>query len=75
MSWSKSITWNKTKGCFEGITDEMIRNWKAAYPAVNLAAQLSRADEWLKANPTRKKQNHYRFIVNWMTRAQERGGR
>lgn len=75
VSWAKAITWNKKDGCFEGITHEMILNWKEAYPAVDLKVQLKRADEWLKANPNKTKKNYYRFITNWMGRSQEKGGR
>jgi len=75
ISWAKAISWNKKDGCFEGITPEMIGNWKEAYPAVNLGAQLKRADEWLKANPNKLKKNYYRFITNWLGRSQERGGK
>ena len=73
--WANLISWNKEKGCFEGIAPEMFEKWEKAYPAVDLNSQLNRADEWLKANPTKQKSNYYRFIVNWLSRAQERGGR
>lgn len=75
VSWAKAISWNKREGCFEGITPEMITKWKEAYPAVNIGAQLNRADEWLKSNPTKRKANYYRFLVNWLGRSQERGGK
>lgn len=75
IAWAKAVTWNKAQGRFEGITPEIIVNWKEAFPAVNIGAQLSRADEWLKANPTKLKKNYYRFLVNWLGRSQERGGK
>lgn len=65
-----SISW---EGTFSGITEEMAENWKAAYPAVDVAIQLRRMDEWLISNPTKRKKNYYRFIVNWLARQQERG--
>ena len=74
-AWATLISWDKEKGCFEGIAPEMFDKWGKAYPAVDLNSQLNRADEWLKANPTKQKSNYYRFIVNWLSRAQERGGR
>ena len=73
--WVNLISWNREKGCFEGIAPEMFDKWGKAYPALDLNSQLNRADEWLKANPTKQKSNYYRFIVNWLSRAQERGGR
>lgn len=75
IAWAKKITWNKDQGRFEGITPEIIADWKEAFPAVNLGVQLARADEWLKANPKKLKKNYYRFLVNWLGRSQERGGR
>lgn len=75
IAWAKRITWSQAAGRFEGITSEIIVNWKEAFPAVNIGAQLSRADEWLKANPTKRKKNYYRFLVNWLGRSQERGGK
>jgi hypothetical protein len=74
-AWANLISWNRDKGCFEGITPEIVEKWEKAYPAVDLNSQLNRADEWLKANPTKQKSNYYRFVINWLSRAQERGGR
>jgi hypothetical protein len=74
-AWVNLISWNRDKGCFEGITPEIVEKWEKAYPAVDLNSQLNRADEWLKANPTKQKSNYYRFVINWLSRAQERGGR
>jgi hypothetical protein len=74
-AWVNLISWNRDKGCFEGITPEIVEKWEKAYPAVDLNSQLNRADEWLKANPTKQKKNYYRFVINWLARAQERGGR
>jgi len=73
--WANLVSWNRTTGCFEGITEMMFDKWATSYPAVDINIQLNRADEWLKANPTKMKKNYYRFIVNWLSRAQERGGR
>ncbi|GAH01811.1 unnamed protein product, partial [marine sediment metagenome] len=30
--------------------------------------------EWLLANPDKRKKNYRRFIVNWLTRTQDKGG-
>lgn len=73
--WDKLISWDRDKGKFIGISDDLLDTWEKAYPAVNIEAQLLRADEWLKANPSKRKSNYYRFIVNWMSRSQERGGK
>jgi hypothetical protein len=67
------VSWNRT---FNGITPEMVETWTKAYPACDIPQHLYRMDQWLLSNPTKaKKKNYYRFITNWLTRAQEKGGR
>lgn len=69
----KRITWNPEQG-WQGITDIDRGHFSKAAPAIDLDRQLSAADLWLRANPTKAKKNFYRFFVNWITRQQERGG-
>jgi hypothetical protein len=57
-----------------GIKDEDKEQWKAAYPACDIQVELNRMGEWLKANPDRRKINYRRFINNWLSRSQDRGG-
>jgi len=59
---------------WENITDEDIFIWEKAYPAVDITQELSKMADWLLSNPDRKKKNYRRFITNWLSRAQERGG-
>jgi len=56
------------------ITDEDRMAWAAAYPACDVHAELRKMGEWLKANPTKKKSNYRRFITNWLSRTQDKGG-
>lgn len=68
------IQWTEDSG-FEGITDADRNEWRAAYPAVDIPSALMRAHLWLKANPPKaKKKNWARFVTNWLTTDQERGG-
>lgn len=60
---------------FINVTDEQMELWKAAYPAVNVPAALSRAAAWLDANPQNTKSNYKRFVVNWLAREQDRAPR
>lgn len=48
--------------------------WGNCYPAVDVDTELMRALEWLIANPTKLKKNYRKFILGWLSRAQERGG-
>lgn len=67
------IEWSAEIG-FTGITDGDLSEWANAYPAVNLTMQIARAHTWLKDNPSKKKKAVRRFLSNWFSRSQERGG-
>ena len=68
VSWSADAGW-------QGITDADRQEWRQAYPACDLTAELAKATSWLKANPTKAhKSNWRRFVVSWLTRSQDRGG-
>jgi hypothetical protein len=68
------VAWTAGGG-FAGISDEDRRQWGEAYPACDVGRQLSAMHQWLSANPREaKKSNWRRFIVNWLSRAQDRGG-
>ena len=71
---SEQIKFSPTSNSFEGITDDMIKMWKEAYPACDIKTQLKKMVLWLIANPKKKKSNYLRFITNWLGRSQERGG-
>lgn len=62
---------------FYDVPLEKIDEWKDAFPAVNVEEQLKRMVVWCNANPTRKKTRRgiERFIANWLSREQDRGGR
>jgi len=69
-----SIAWKQSTG-WVGITDLDRQCWATAYPACNLDAQLARMDQWLRANPERSHKKAWRrFIINWLSRSQDRGG-
>lgn len=57
-----------------GISDRDREAWTKAYPACDIDRQVAAAAEWAKANPRKAKRNWRRFIVNWLSRKQERGG-
>ena len=53
----------------------LVEQWQQAYPAVDVLSELRRMETWASANPVNRKSNWQRFIVNWLTRAQDRAGR
>lgn len=59
---------------WSGIEAADMEGWAAAYPACDINGELAKAGEWLLANPAKRKSNYRRFIVNWLSRAQDRGG-
>jgi len=68
------IAWTKENG-FCGITESDLAAWEKAYPAVNIDRNLAAAGEWLKSNPVKAKRSNWRrFITNWLSRTQEKGG-
>ena len=52
-----------------------MEGWRQAYPAVALTGEIERAKQWLMANPAKRKQNIFRFLTNWLSKAQEKGGK
>ena len=72
VSASASIFFEE--GVWGGIRDDEISAWSEAYPACNVLGELKKMAEWLKANPDKKKFRYRRFIVNWLSRTQDRGG-
>ena len=66
-------TWPKLTGnpeSFEG----WLESSAEAYPDVDLLGEARKARAWEQSNPGRKKRQIRRFLGNWWSRAQERGG-
>lgn len=62
---------------FYDVPLDRISEWKDVFSAVNVEEQLKRMVAWCNANPTKKKTRRgvERFITNWLSREQDRGGR
>jgi len=59
---------------WENIRELDKQKWKEAYPACDIEIELNQMREWLLSNPNKRKKNYRRFITNWLTRSQEKGG-
>ena len=59
---------------WENITVEDKKVWKEAYPACDINAELLKMKAWLLANPDKRKYNYKRFINNWLSKQQDKGG-
>ncbi len=69
------INFNFSTNSWENITEEDKRIWKEAYPACDIEIELKRMRAWiLSAGAKGHKKNWERFINNWLTRSQDRGG-
>lgn len=69
-SRSLPIDWNPEAG-FGGVTDADRRAWAAAYPAVDVDAELARAHAWLAAEPPSGRWRNVRAgLRRWMARSQ-----
>jgi len=62
------------RGVWGGITEDDKKIWAEAFPACDIETELKRMASWLVANPTKQKKNYRRFIHNWLTRTQDKGG-
>lgn len=66
------IVFDEETYSFKGI-EPFIDKWREAYPAVNLESEIKQMESWVMAQPkTRWKKNWKRFIMNWLSREQER---
>lgn len=70
------ISFNFESMRWEGITVEQVKFWEEAYPDCDVVDILKKKmPVWLDANPQKaKKKNWKRFIVNWLSRQQDRYG-
>ena len=58
------------------VTEAMVAEWEAAFPAVDIRQQLRNMREWVLSNPTKRKtpRGVRRFITTWLAKEQDRGG-
>ena len=68
------INFNFETGKWENITEKDKELWREAYPACDIKLELAKMADWLLSNPDKKKKNYRRFITNWLSRTQEKGG-
>ena len=55
-------------------SDEEIINWQRAYDNIDVHKELAAIANWCDANPSKRKVNGPRFVVNWLKRANDGGG-
>lgn len=71
----QKIIFNFDNEKWENIKPGDIIQWREAYPACDIELELKQMRQWLLSNKKKgKKKNYRRFITNWLTRSQEKGG-
>jgi hypothetical protein len=71
---STQLRWSKAEG-WKGVSNELLDEFKEAYPACDIKLQFAQMSQWLKANPSKaRKSNWRRFATNWLKDEQDRGG-
>ena len=67
------FSFSSSSGNFEGITDIDRADWISAYTSIDISKEIIKAEQWLKANPTKAKKKLWRkFLVGWFTRANDK---
>ena len=63
-------------GSIHRVTESKAREWQVLFPAVDVKQELNKMQAWSDANPSKRKTKRgvERFIVNWLSREQDRGG-
>ena len=61
---------------FHDIYQKDIEKWNDLFPAVDVMQELRKMVGWLDSNPTKRKTRRgvSRFINNWLSNAQDKGG-
>jgi len=71
----KNITYNHSSSNWEGILEEDKKAWQEAYPACDIDIELAKMREWVKGAGAKGHKSQWRkFITNWLSRNQDRGG-
>ncbi|MCC6738234.1 MAG: hypothetical protein IT452_04250 [Planctomycetia bacterium] len=52
----------------------LMKAWSAAYPGVDIVAEVRKAHAWEAANPRKRKVDKPRFLGSWLARAQDKPG-
>jgi len=67
-----SFNWETSK--IENVKKTQVKIWSEAYPACDVSAEIRKAAAWQAANPKKRKKDYKRFLNNWLSRCQEKGG-
>lgn len=64
---------NLVNGRFTGITEAQMEAWEAAYPGVDIEAEIKRAAAWSISNPAGAPKSEFgRYLNSWLSREQNK---
>lgn len=67
------FVFSSTSGKFENISDNDLSSWRSAYPDIDISKEITRAEQWLLANPTKTRKKLWRkFLLGWFARSNEK---
>lgn len=55
--------------CFKGVTNELLANFRADYPLVNVDRELAKMALWMQSTKGNRCKGTIGFITNWLSRA------
>jgi hypothetical protein len=58
----------KVKAFFNSVGEDLIKMWIAAYPNVDVKAELPMVEAWLLTNTDKAKKNFKSFTNNWLSK-------
>ena len=58
----------KVMAFFNAVDEELIKMWIAAYPNVDVRAELPMVEAWLLTNTDKAKKNFKSFTNNWLSK-------
>ena len=58
----------KVKAFFNSVDEDLIKMWIAAYPNVDIRAELPMVEAWLLTNTDKAKKNFKSFTNNWLSK-------
>jgi len=69
---SNTVNFDENSSSFKGI-EKYLQKWKEAFPLVDVDGEIRQMEAWIASVPkTRWKKDWKRFIVNWLSREQDR---
>lgn len=69
------IIFNHETKEWEGIGEEDVQDWEAAFPAVDIGIELKRMRLWIMEAGAKGRKIQWRaFILRWLAKTQDRGG-